>query len=128
ISKEFIMKTIKLALFFIPTFISAIAYTVQAQSPVSSAPLLLDTIHPIDAPTAPALMALAAMHTPMDNEVDWAALVCRGMTAGGCDYFRKELSSSLWENQSGNMGSTSDLITIVEVIDENTQVWKAEVT
>lgn len=122
------MKTIKLALFFIPTVLSVIAYTVQAQSAVFSAPVLLDTIHPIDDPAAPALLALAAMYTPMENAVDWAALVCRGMTAGGCTYFRKEMSALLWESQSSNIGSTSELITTVGIMDDDTQVWRTEVT
>lgn len=122
------MNTPKLALLLIVTVMSAIAYSVQAQSPASSDSVLPDTIHPIDDPAAPALLALSAMYAPMENEVDWTTLVCRGMTAGGCAYFRKEMSASLWGSQSSNIGSTADLITTVQNINEDTQVWKADIT
>ena len=76
-----------------------------------------------------ALMALAAMYAPMENEADWAQMVCIGMTEGGCAYFKENQASELWQSQSGNIGSSSGgLLTDVKAIDENSQVWKAKLT
>ena len=108
--------------------IPVVAYTAKAQSNTIYDPAPLDTIYPIQDDSAPALIALAAMYAPMENEAGWTKMVCIGMTEGGCAYFKDNQASALWESQSSNIGSSSGFIADVKTINEDTQVWKAQVT
>ena len=119
----------KSLLLLVVTVIPIIAYTVRAQSNTVYDPTPLATIYPIQDDSAMALMALAAMYAPMENEEDWVKMVCIGMTEGGCAYFRDNQVSSLWQSQSGNIGSSSGgLLTDVITMDEGIQFWKAQLT
>jgi len=119
----------KSLLLLVVTVIPIIGYTVRAQSSTVYDPAPLATIYPIQDDSAKALIALAAMYAPMENEEDWVKMVCIGMTEGGCAYFRENQASGLWQSQSGNIGSSSGgLLADVITIDEDTQFWKAQLT
>ena len=122
------MKHKKLALFLIIAAFPVIAFTVRAESNIIQNPVQLDVIYPIEDDSAPALLAMAAMYTPVENEEDWSRMVCSGMTEGGCTYFRDNQASAIWKSEAENIGSSSGFIANVETIDEMTQVWKAQVT
>jgi hypothetical protein len=109
--------------------VPVIGYTVKTHSNTIYDPVPLTTIYPIQDNSAMALMALAAMYAPMENEADWIKMVCIGMTEGGCAYFKENQASELWQRQSGNIGSSSGgVLDDVKTIDENTQFWKARLT
>ena len=118
----------KLALLLIVAVLPVIAYTVKAQSDTSQDAVLLDTIYPIKDDSARALVALAAMYTPSENEAGWSKMVCTGMTEGGCAYFKENQALNLWKSQSDNIGSSSGFIAKVQTLAEDTQLWKAQVT
>ena len=119
----------KSLLLLILAVVPAIGYTVKAHSNTIYDPVPLTTIYPIQDNSAMALMALAAMYAPMENEADWIKMVCIGMTDGGCAYFKENQASELWQSQSGNIGSSSGgVLDDVKTIDENTQFWKARLT
>ena len=109
--------------------IPVLAYTAKAQGNTVYDPAPLDTIYPIQDDSAPALMALAAVYAPMENEAGWIKMVCTGMTEGGCAYFKDNQAAALWESQSGNIGSSSGgFVADVQTITADTQFWKTEVT
>jgi len=119
----------KSLLLLVLAVIPVIGYTVNAQDNTVYDPTPLSTVYPIQDNSARALVALAAMYAPMENEADWAQMVCIGMTEGGCAYFKEYQASELWQSQSGNIGSSSGgALTDVTTIDEDTQVWKAKLT
>jgi hypothetical protein len=120
------IKKFLLLLFLVVTPVAA--YVAKAQGRTVYDPAWSDTIYPIQDDAAPAVMALAAMHSPMGNEAAWSRMICTGMTEGGCAYFREFQASDIWQSQSGNIDSSSSFIANVKNIDENTQVWKAQVT
>ena len=123
------MKFKKSLLLLVVAVIPIIVYTAKAQSNTVYDPTPLATIYPIQDDVAPALMALAAMYAPMYDEAGWIKMVCTGMTEGGCDYFRNNQASGLWQIQSGNIGSSSGgLLADVINIDEDAQFWKAQLT
>jgi len=122
------MKFKKLALFLASAVLPVIAYTVQAKSYTSYDPVPLNTIYPIKDDSARALIALAAMYTPTENEAGWIRLVCTGMTEGGCAYFKENQALEMRQSQSSNIGSSSGFIANVQTINEDTQLWKAQVT
>ena len=119
----------KSLLLLVVAVIPVFGYMVKVQSNTIYDPVPLSTIYPIQDNSAMALMALAAMYAPMENEADWVQMVCIGMTEGGCAYFKENQASELWQSQSGNIGSSSGgVLEDVKVIDENSQVWKAKLT
>ena len=118
----------KFVLLLVITSIPIIAYTAKAQRNTVYDPAPLDTIYPIQDDSARALVSLAAMYAPMENEVGWIKMVCIGMTEGGCAYFKNNQASDLWQSQSSNIGSSSGFIANVKTINEDAQVWKAQVT
>jgi hypothetical protein len=120
------IKKLVLLLFLVVTPVAA--YVVKAQGSTVYDPAWSDTIYPIQDDAAPALMALAAMHSPMWNEAAWSRMICTGMTEGGCAYFTEFQALDTWQSQSGNIGSSSNFIVNVKSINENVQVWKAQVT
>jgi len=78
---------------------------------------------------APALLSIAALYAPMDNKGQWIKMVCLGMTAGGCDYFKSNQADAIWQSQAGHDGSSvGGNISDVTVINDTAQVWKAQVT
>ncbi|SRR5258706_2305759 len=118
-----------LLILLVVAVIPVIVYTAKAQSNTVYDPTPLAIIYPIQDDSAPALMALAAMYAPMYDEEGWIKMVCTGMTEGGCAYFRDNQASSIWQSQSGNIGSSSGgSVTDVQTIDEDAQVWKAQLT
>ena len=118
----------KSILLLVVAFIPVIAYTAKAQSNTVYDPTPLAIIYPIQDDSAPALMALAAMYAPMVSEAGWIKMVCTGMTEGGCAYFKDNQASDIWQSQSSNIGSSSGFIANVKTINEDAQVWKAQVT
>ena len=118
----------RLLLFLAVLVVPVLAYTVKAQGNTVYDPAPLDTIYPIQDDSAPVLIALAAMYAPMDNEAGWTKMVCIGMTEGGCAYFKDNQASDTWQTQSSNIGSSSGFIANVKTINEDAQVWKAQVT
>lgn len=118
----------RLLLLLSVSVIPVLAYTAKAQGNTVYDPAPLDTIYPIQDDSAPALIALAAMYAPMENEAGWTRMVCNGMTDGGCAYFKENQASSLWESQSSVIGSSSGFIANIQTINEDTQLWKAQVT
>ena len=119
----------KSLLLLVLVVVPVIGYTVKAHSNTIYDPVPLTAIYPIQDNSAMALMALAAMYAPMENEADWIEMVCIGMTDGGCAYFKENQASELWQSQSGNIGSSSGgVLDDVKTVDENTQFWKARLT
>jgi hypothetical protein len=119
----------KSLLLLVMAVLPVIGYTMKAPSNTVYDPTPLSTIYPIQDNSAMALVALAAMYAPMENEADWIQMVCIGMTEGGCAYFTDNQASELWQSQSGNIGSSSGgTLGDVKEIDEDTQVWKAKLT
>lgn len=76
----------------------------------------------------PVLTSLAAMYTPMDIQENWIRSVCVGMTKGGCDYFKAQQAAGIWDGQLGNIGSSAGYISNTTSIDENHEVWTAQVS
>ncbi len=122
------MKFKKLALFLASAVLPVIAYTVQAKSYTSYDPVPLSTIYPIKDDSARALIALAATYAPTEDEAGWMRLVYAGMTEGSCAYFKENQAFDLKKSQSSNIGSSSGFIANVKTINEDTQLWKAQVT
>ena len=118
----------KSILLLVVAVMPVIAYTAKAQNNTVFDPAPMDIIYPIQNNSAPALMALAAMYAPMVSEVGWVKMVCTGMTEGGCSYFKDNQASDIWQSQSDNLGSSSGFIANVKTINEDAQVWKAQVT
>jgi hypothetical protein len=114
------------ALFLAAGFTSFQVQAYQGMTIVDPRPL--DTIYPIQDKNAPALVALAAIYTPVDSQESWSRTVCAGMTEGGCDYFRTNQAAAVWNEQSGNAASTTRLMTTAAVIDDTHQLWKAQTT
>lgn len=76
----------------------------------------------------PALTSLAAMYTPMNTQENWIGSVCVGMTKVGCDYFKAQQAVGIWDGQLGNIGSSAGYISNTTSIDENHEVWTAQVS
>ncbi len=78
---------------------------------------------------APALVSIAALYAPIDNQDQWIKQVCMGMTTGGCGYFKSNQADALWASQAGHDGSSvGGHISDVTVINATAQVWQAQVT
>ena len=122
------MKLKKFTLLLIIALLPVVAYTAKAKSDRSNDAVLLDTIYPIQDDSARALVALAAMYAPGENEDGWSKMVCAGMTEGGCAYFKENQASDLWQSQSSNIGSSSGFIANIQTLTEDTQLWRAQVT
>lgn len=78
--------------------------------------------------SAPAMISISALYAPAENKDDWIRMVCTGMTAGGCDYFKSHQADSLWESQAGHDASSGGFIESVADINETSQVWHVVVT
>ena len=78
----------------------------------------------------PATLSVAAMYAPNDNYgVDyWHDLVCSGMTAGGCEYFKSNQASEMWASQIGHAADFVNSVTRVETINDASEVWQAHLT
>jgi len=78
----------------------------------------------------PATLSVAAMYAPNENDgVDyWRDLVCSGMTAGGCEYFKSKQASEMWESQIGHAADFVNSVTKVETVNDSSEVWKAHLT
>ena len=50
------------------------------------------------------------------------------MTKGGCDYFKAQQAARIWDGQLGNIGSSAGYISNTTSIDENHEVWTAQVS
>lgn len=77
---------------------------------------------------APAMVSLAALYAPAQDKEGWVRLVCAGMSAAGCDYFKSNQADSMWESQADHDASSGGFIESAKVINDNAQVWHAEVT
>lgn len=122
------MKLKKLALLLIILVLPVIAYTVKAQTSTGQDAVLSDTIYPVKDDSAHALVSLAALYAPTENEAAWSKMVCTGMTEGGCAYFKEHQAPNLWQSQSTNIGSSFGFVSNVQTLTEDTQLWKAQVT
>lgn len=78
--------------------------------------------------SAPAMISISALYAPAYEKDDWIRMVCTGMTAGGCDYFKSHQADSLWESQAGHDASSGGFIESVADINETSQVWHVVVT
>ena len=76
----------------------------------------------------PAMISLAALYAPAEDKGNWIKMVCTGMSAGGCDYFKSNQADSLWESQAGHDASSGGFIESVKDLNETAQLWHAEVT
>ena len=78
----------------------------------------------------PATLSVAAMYAPNENYgVDyWRDLVCSGMTAGGCEYFKSNQASEMWESQIGHAADFVNSVTKVKTVNDSSEVWKAHLT
>lgn len=122
------MKPTKLLFILLIALLPIIGYTIKPQGSTIYNPTPMDVIYPIQDDSAPALMALAAIHTPMETLEGWSKMVCTGMTEGGCHYFKTYQATDTWETHASNIGSSSGYIETVKTIDEQTELWKASVT
>jgi hypothetical protein len=122
------MKFIKLTLLLVIAALPVFGYMTKVQNTTIYNPTPLSTIYPIKNDSAKALIALAAMYTPTEDEVGWTRLICTGMTEGGCAYFKENQALEMRQSQSSNIGSSSGFIANVQTISEDTQLWKAQVT
>ena len=77
---------------------------------------------------APVMVSIAALYAPAEEKGGWIRLVCAGMTAGGCDYFKSNQADSMWESQANHDASSGGFIESVKEINDTAQVWHAEVT
>ena len=122
------MKFKTLILLLVATVLPVIAFRVKAQNTTVYNPTPLSTIYPIKDDSAPALIALASMYAPTEDEAGWIRLICTGMTEGGCAYFKENQVLDMRQSQSSNIGSSSGFIANMKTINEDTQLWKAQVT
>lgn len=122
------MKFRWISLFLVFSILPVILYTVKMQNVPISEPTTLDVIYPIKDPSAPALIALAGIYAPTENEAGWLKSVCVGMTQGGCSYFTENQASKIRDTQSSNIGSSSGFVSNVSEINEDTQLWKTQIT
>lgn len=122
------MKFIKLTLLLVIATLPMLGYMVKAQNTTIYNPTPLSTIYPIKDDSARVLIALAAMYAPTEDEAGWTRLICTGMTEGGCAYFKENQALDMRQSQSSNIGSSSGFIANVQTINEDTQLWKAQVT
>ena len=65
----------KSLLLLVLAVVPVIGYTVNAQDNTVYDPTPLSTVYPIQDNSARALIALAAMYAPMENEAAWAQMV-----------------------------------------------------
>ena len=70
-------------------------WTVLDPKPLEGFSMIKDLRH------APALLSIAALYLPMDNKDQWIKMICIGMTAGGCDYFKSNQADAIWQSQAG---------------------------
>lgn len=77
---------------------------------------------------APAMVSLAALYAPAEDKDGWVRLVCAGMSAGGCDYFKSNQADGMWESQADHDASSGGFIESVKDINDTAQVWHAVVT
>jgi hypothetical protein len=77
---------------------------------------------------APAMVSLSALYAPAEDREHWVKMVCTGMSAGGCDYFKSNQADSLWESQAEHDASSGGFIESVKDINDTSQVWHARVT
>ena len=79
-------------------------------------------------PHAPAMISLAALYAPAENQDYWIKSVCTGMTSGGCDYFKSHQANSMWVSQADHEASSGGYIEFVSDINDTAQVWHARLT
>lgn len=77
---------------------------------------------------APAMISLAALYAPAKDRGHWVKMVCTGMSAGGCDYFKSNQADSMWESQADHDASSGGFIESVKDINDTAQVWHVRVT
>ncbi len=77
---------------------------------------------------APAMVSLAALYAPAEDKDGWIRLVCAGMSARGCDYFKSNQADGMWESQADHDASSGGFIESVKDINDTAQVWHAVVT
>jgi hypothetical protein len=122
---KFFFKTIQAIAAAVIVFTFSRAAPVGAQSPLPTDP-------PFGTPgSALALSAVAGMYAPPSSgESFWSNVICSEMSAGGCDYFKANLESMLW--QKGQTvaieGSSVNFVGVVSNLADGSQVWKMTVT
>jgi len=79
----------------------------------------------------PAMQALAAFYSPdvTGEQAAWENRVCAGMSADGCDLFRKMYSPTLWKAaQSKPLSATVSFLSVAETLEDSSQVWMVNLT
>jgi len=77
------------------------------------------------------MQALAAFYSPdvTGEQAAWENRVCAGMSAAGCDLFRKMYSPTLWKAaQSKPLSATVSFLSVAETVEDSSQVWRVDLT
>ena len=122
--------------FIVPLYVLLAAVTVSTYSVLGAGsvhtiidPKSITNPSMIQDEHAPALISIAALYAPIDNQDQWIKQVCLGMTTGGCEYFKSNQANALWASQAGHDGSSvGGNISDVTVTNDTAQVWQAQVT
>jgi len=79
---------------------------------------------------SPVMISVMSMYVPAPAEPleGWLKSICVGMTPGGCEYFKDSQAQSLLDEGKDNVGSTTNSVSEISKIDEDTRVWKIRVT
>lgn len=75
---------------------------------------------------ARALMSLATAFAPNTDKDRWIEFACAGMTKGGCDFFKVNQASAIWDGFAGQDGVSSGGSLVETItINDTAQFWKA---
>ena len=76
--------------------------------------------------------AIAGMYAPSPSggETLWSNSLCSEMSSGGCNYFRANEASMLWQKGQGDVieGSAANFDGVVSSLEDGSQVWKLTIT
>ena len=74
---------------------------------------------------ARALMSLATAFAPNIDKAQWIEFACAGMTKGGCDFFRDNQASAIWDGFARQSGVSSGGSLVETIAISNTaQFWR----
>ena len=74
---------------------------------------------------ARALMSLATAFAPNNDKDRWIDFACAGMTKGGCDFFKVNQASAIWDGFAGQDGvSSGGALVETTTINDTAQFWK----
>ena len=74
---------------------------------------------------ARALMSLATAFAPNNDKDRWIEFACAGMTKDGCDFFKANQASAIWDGFAGQDGVSSGGSLVETItINDTVQLWK----